>query len=139
VVNSSYETVLAILHDPKTLAGLSPMVENVVCSDTEPDTYTITDRFHFLGLSSTMNYTAKITILPNGSDFETRAGAGTVINNIWTAEPVEGGINVVEVAQVTVYVLFLPFVCQTIERSHGALLAALVEKVDASDRQALTS
>lgn len=102
VVKSSGEAVLAVLHDPYTLARLNPLVQTVVASQEHPDTYTITDRFHFLGLSFNMTYTATLTILADGSDFQTRAGAGTTITNTWRAEEVAEGIKVTEEATIQV-------------------------------------
>lgn len=96
VINASRDAILEVLHDPPTLIKLSPLVTGVTVSPTDPDFYTITDKFVFLGFMSTsMNYTAKFTRTEDGITSLVNAGAGTELLNNWRVHSVEGGGYVV--------------------------------------------
>jgi hypothetical protein len=94
------ETVLAFLHDPPALMGLSPVIVNVAVDPKDPTKYTIQDTFVMpFGYRTTITYTATITLHDDGMRAESAAGAGTRTVVRTTVRAISEGVT--EVVEVT--------------------------------------
>lgn len=106
IVQCSHETVLKVLHDPHTLATLSPIVISATVDPSDPATYIITDKLTILGCFDThISYKAKFSFGDHGADVVVSAGAGTTLKTTWKAQKVEEGTEITEDASIEVCIL----------------------------------
>ncbi|KAJ7837548.1 hypothetical protein B0H14DRAFT_1097715 [Mycena olivaceomarginata] len=131
-INAPLETVLAFLHDPPALMGLSPVIVNVAVDPKDPTKYTIQDTFVMpFGYRTTITYTATITLHDDGMRAESAAGAGTRTVVRTTVRAISEGVTeVVEVTTMHCFFLFLPFVRGVIDKAHNETLDRLAVKLE---------
>ncbi|KAF8216601.1 hypothetical protein K438DRAFT_1558071 [Mycena galopus ATCC 62051] len=124
--------VLAFLHDPPAVMGLSPLIIDVSVNPDDKTKYTIQDELVLpFGYRTKMSYRATITLHDDGMLAETAAGAGTRTVLRYTVRAIsEEETEIEEVTNVNALFLFMPFIKSTLRKAHKETLDRLAARLE---------
>lgn len=122
---TSVPHALRVLQDPLKIIHLNPLVINSRQDERDNALWHITDRFMVACVPATTTYTARLTLVQDGIDFETHA-SGVRIANRWRVKARgDGEVEVVEEAILETSIFLLAFVKGKLKASHATMLKAI--------------
>ncbi|EJD55528.1 hypothetical protein AURDEDRAFT_179272 [Auricularia subglabra TFB-10046 SS5] len=127
---TSVPHALRVLQDPLKIIHLNPLVISSCQDERDNALWHITDRFMVACVPATTTYTARLTLVQDGIDFETHA-SGVHIANRWRVKAKsEAEVEIVEEAVVETSVFLIAFVKGKLKASHATMLEAISKLLD---------
>ncbi|KAK7025229.1 SWIM-type domain-containing protein [Favolaschia claudopus] len=129
------QTVLAFLHDPPALMGLSPVIVEVTVDPKDQTKYSIVDSLLLpFGFRTRISYTATIILHDDGMEAESAAGAGTRTHVRYTVRAVsEDKTEIEEVTTANCFFLLSPYIKGVIEKAHNETLDRMAAKLEGKE------
>ncbi|KAH6917328.1 hypothetical protein BKA70DRAFT_1251884 [Coprinopsis sp. MPI-PUGE-AT-0042] len=127
-IDAPSSEVLKLLHDPKRLCSLSPLMKSVEKDKDDPSTVICTERLPMMGGKFESSTVFRCTMNPeaDGVLMEVFAGAGTSLRNHMQVEGLDEKTSLVkEHTTVKAVFFFMPFVLSTMVGAHKAVLERL--------------
>ncbi|GLB36207.1 putative protein with phoX homologous domain, present in p47phox and p40phox [Lyophyllum shimeji] len=139
-IHASPEAVLRVLHDPKLLFAVNPLITDVAPDPSDPRSYVVTDRLVFLGCIRTQTkYKARLDIRDDGMDTQTVAGLGTKLRGQYRVRAGEDGTTELsEDTSIEGLSLLMPYIVKTMSEAHESILENLAARAENRSSRRLT-
>jgi len=130
---TEHDILRVVLHSPRTLCTLSPLVTKSEVLDpvTHPNLYTNHEDIRLLGVKLDIMCTADCTLTDDGVNVEVHAGLGTILKQIWrvATNADSGEIEVSETVDCRSLFLLHPYIVGTFSKAHSSVFDRMVDKV----------